>query len=402
MSNKEINYSGTLRASFIGYIVQAIVNNFLPLLFIILQDTYHVSLRDITLLVTINFVVQLVTDLAAVSFVDKIGYKKSAIIAHIFAGIGLISLSILPSVFENPFIGMVIPVVIYAIGGGLLEVLISPIVEATPTKNKEKTMSLLHSFYCFGHVAVVLLTSIFFAIFGTKNWQVLAIVFAFVPILNMFYFMKVPIKKLNEDNTKEVKVKELLGKKVFWVFVILMVASGASEQSVSQWASKFVQDELGLNKVYGDLLGPMLFAITMGISRVFYGKYGEKIKLEKFMYLSAILTVISYLMISIIPSPIIGLIGFSLCGLSVGIMWPGAFSIASKEIVGAGTSMFAFLALAGDLGASAGPTLVGLVASSFNDNLKIGVLVAIIFPITVILCLILKNRMVNKEIQIQA
>ncbi|VEU80437.1 MFS transporter [Haploplasma axanthum] len=394
--NKKLNYNSTLIASFIGYIVQAIVNNFLPLLFIIIQDTYHVTLANITLLVTVNFGVQLITDLVSVSFIDRIGYKMSVILAHALAGIGLVLLAFLPEYFSNPFIGFLIPVVIYAIGGGLLEVLISPIVEALPTSNKEKAMSLLHSFYCFGHVIVVLITTIFFLIFGTKNWQILALIFALIPISNMFYFMKAPIRKLNEDHSKELKVKDLIKKKIFWLFVLLMITSGASEQSVSQWASKFVQDELGLNKIYGDLLGPMLFATMMGISRFFYGKYGEKVKLERFMYISAFLAVISYLMISIIPSPIIGLIGFSICGLSVGIMWPGTFSIASKEILGAGTSMFALLALAGDLGASLGPTVVGMVASTLNDNLKLGILAAIIFPIGVIVLLVGKNRIIKK------
>lgn len=385
-----MSYKTTIVSCFLGYIVQAIVNNFVPLLFITFQGTYDIPLSQITLLVTINFGVQLLVDMLATKFVDKIGYRTSIVIAHVISAAGLILLTVLPEMM-NPFVGILISVMIYAIGGGIIEVLISPIMESCPTDNKEKAMSLLHSFYCWGHVGVVLLSTLFFKTVGIENWRILAFLWALIPIVNGIVFLKAPIAPLMEEGEKGMSFGELFKSKVFWVLMIMMVCSGASEQSVSQWASAFAEQGLHISKAAGDLAGTMMFAVLMGSARAIYGKYGEKINLDKFMKISSILCILSYLLVSVIPSPVISLIGCGLCGLSVGIMWPGTISKASVSLRTGGTAMFALLALAGDLGCSGGPTLVGLVSNVTNDNLKLGILAGIIFPVTLLVCLVVKN-----------
>lgn len=394
MKNK---FQRTMDACFIAYIVQAIINNFVPLLFLRFQEGYGIPLSIITLLVTVNFGIQLAVDLASAGFVDRIGYRASMLIAHICAAAGLLSLTVLPEAFSDPFVGLLLSVIIYAVGGGLLEVLVSPVMESCPTENKEKAMSLLHSFYCWGHVAVVLISTVFFRIFGISNWKILAIGWAAVPLANLFLFAKAPIASLMKEGEQGLTLRELLSQKIFWVFLLMMVCAGASEQSVSQWASAFAEKALGVGKTVGDLAGPMAFAVLMGISRAFYGKYGDKIDLDRFMGGSAILCILSYLCISLIPIPAAGLIGCAVCGLSVGIMWPGAFSRASAAIRRGGTAMFAFLALAGDLGCSGGPTLVGLVSSRFGNNLRAGILAAILFPVLLLLGILTSKRRKNKN-----
>ena len=387
MMNKKNKYQKTIYACFIGYIVQAIINNFVPLLFLTFQQTYHIPLSQITMLVTINFGIQLTVDLLAISFVDKIGYRISMLIAHIFPAVGLASLAVLPDLFADPFAGILISVVIYATGGGLLEVLVSPILEACPTDNKEKAMSLLHSFYCWGHVGVVLISTLFFRIFGISSWRMPAVIWAIIPLMNAILFAKVPIASLIKDGETGLTLKELFSIKTFWVLILMMVCAGASELAVSQWASTFAEKGLGVSKTVGDLAGPMAFAVFMGLSRVFYGKYGDKINLARFMTYSVFLCIFSYLGISLIPIPALGLLGCALCGLSVGILWPGTFSQASASIKRGGTAMFALLALAGDLGCSSGPTLVGLVSSRFGDNLRLGILAAILFPVLMLIAI---------------
>lgn len=377
----KIHYNRTIYACFIGYIVQAIVNNFVPLLFLTFQSSYGIPLSKITMLITVNFGLQLLIDLAAIGFVDKIGYRASMLIAHICAASGLILLTILPELFADPFIGLLIAVMIYAAGGGLLEVLVSPVMESCPTENKEKAMSLLHSFYCWGHVGVVLISTLFFMAAGIGNWKILAVIWAVIPLANTILFAKVPMAPLMEEGDSGLTLKELFSKKIFWVFMLMMVCAGASEHSVGQWASTFAEKVLGISKTVGDLAGPMAFAVLMGLSRIFYGKYGEKINLDRFMAFSAVLCGISYVCISLIPIPAFGLIGCALCGLSVGIMWPGTFSMAAASVKRGGTAMFALMALAGDLGCSGGPTLVGFVSSRLGDDLRMGILAAIVFPV---------------------
>lgn len=382
-------YKRTLTACFIGYIVQAIVNNFAPLLFLTFQSTYGIPLSRITLLVTINFSLQLLIDLLSAGFIDKIGYRASVVLAQFFSAAGLILMTVLPGLLPDAFVGLLISVLVYALGGGLLEVLVSPIVEACPTDNKEKAMSLLHSFYCWGHVGVVLLSTLFFAVFGIENWKILALLWALVPLFNLILFATAPICTLNEDGEKGMSLSGLLTSKIFWILMLLMVCSGACEQAVSQWASTFAEKGLGISKTAGDLAGPMMFALLMGTSRLLYGKWGEKMNLQKCMTYSGILCAVSYLLISLSPSPVLSLIGCGICGFSVGILWPGTFSMAAKQLRSGGTVLFALLALAGDLGCTGGPTYVGLISGAFGDNLKTGILAALIFPALLLLGLLL-------------
>ena len=375
------SYDCTMRACFTGYIVQAIVNNFVPLLFLTFQRTYHIPLQQITLLVTFNFGIQLLTDLLSVAFVDRMGYQASMVLAHILSALGLICLTVLPERMGHPFAGILISVIVYAVGGGLLEVLVSPVVEACPSTHKEKAMSMLHSFYCWGHVGVVLFSSIFFKLAGIENWKLLAVLWAVIPILNALVFTRVPIAPVLPEGEEGMTIGTLFQNRTFWLLFVMMICAGASEQSVSQWASLFAEKGLGISKTAGDLAGPMAFAVLMGASRAFYGNYGEKINLDRFMAVSSVLCILSYLCLVFMPVPVLSLAGCALCGLSVGIMWPGTFSRASKALPAGGTALFALLALGGDIGCSGGPSLVGMVSGMCKGNLKIGILAALIFPV---------------------
>ena len=393
----ENQYNKTITACFVGYIVQAVVNNFTPLLFLFFQRSYHIPLSQITLLVTFNFGIQLLVDLVSVGFVDKIGYRASMIMAHVLAAAGLILLTILPEVLPSPFAGILIAVMIYAVGGGLLEVLVSPVVEACPSDNKEKAMSMLHSFYCWGYAGVVLLSTLFFHVAGIGNWKILALIWALIPIGNAFAFASVPMAPLIEDGESGLQLKELFGLKIFWVLLVMMICAGASEQAVSQWASTFAEKGLGISKTAGDLAGPLAFALLMGTSRLFYGRYGDRIDLDRFMVYSCCLCILSYLGISLLPMLQLSLAACAVCGLSVGIMWPGTFSKASAALPKGGTAMFALLALGGDIGCSGGPTLVGMVSGALGDDLKMGVLAGIIFPVLLLAGVILCGK-TKKEI----
>lgn len=373
-----------MAACFIGYIVQAIINNLVPLLFLTFEKTYRIPLQQITMLISINFGIQLLVDLLSAAFVDKIGYRTSIILAHACSVAGLFGLVFLPECLPSAFAGLLISVIVYALGGGLLEVLVSPIMESCPTDNKEKAMSLLHSFYCWGHVAVVLLSTLFFQVFGIQNWKILVCLWLVVPIVNGVLFAKVPIAPLIGEGETGMTMFALFRDKTFWLLMLLMLCAGASEQAVSQWASVFAEKGLGVSKAVGDLAGPMAFAVLMGSARAFYGKFGERMDLDKFMAGSGILCMVSYLLISLAPYPFLSLVGCAVCGLSVGIMWPGSFSKASAAIRSGGTAMFALLALAGDVGCSGGPALVGVISSTCSDDLKKGILAAIIFPVLLV------------------
>lgn len=384
-------YQKTLIACYLGFITQAITANFAPLLFLTFHRTYQISLGRIAFISTAFFFTQLLVDLFCAKYVDRIGYRRSVIASEVFSASGLIGLAFLPSLLPDPYVGILISVIIYAMGSGLIEVLVSPIVEACPFDNKESVMSLLHSFYCWGSVGVILLSTIFFAIFGIENWRILSCIWALIPLFNTFNFISCPIDSLTEEG-EGFSIRQLFHIPIFWIALILMVCAGASEISMAQWASAYVESALGISKNIGDIIGPCLFAIMMGISRFFYGKYGEKLDLMKFMIASGILCLICYLLAALAPLPFLNLVGCSLCGFSVGIMWPGTISIASKKIPLGGTAMFALLAMAGDLGGSVGPGIVGLVTQAANDNLKIGVLAGCVFPAVLVLSVLLLRR----------
>ncbi len=394
---KKPAYRKTVACCYIGYIVQAIVNNFAPLLFITFQQQYAIPLAKITLLITVNFLIQLGVDLSSAWFIDRIGYRASMLIAHGLSTAGLLLLTVLPELLPDPFVGILLSVAVYAIGGGLLEVVVSPLVEACPTENKEQSMSLLHSFYCWGHMGVVLLSTGFFALCGIEHWKQLALLWAAVPLINLVLFTRAPIYTLTEETTQGLSVRQLFSRGFFWLLMLMMLCAGASEQAVSQWASAFAEKGLGLSKSLGDLAGPMTFAALMGISRLLYGKYGARLELRRSMAVSALLCVAAYLCIALVPSPVMGLVGCAVCGFSVGIFWPGTFSIAADSLKGGGTALFALLALAGDLGCAGGPTLAGLVSSARGNDLRAGILAALCFPAVMLVCLLLLQRSRKKE-----
>lgn len=385
------NYKKTLLACYLGFITQAIAANFAPLLFLKFHKDYGIPLGKIALISTMFFLTQLIVDILCAKYVDRIGYRKSVVASEICFAAGLIGLAFLPEMFSDPFVGIIISVIVYAIGSGLLEVLGSPIVEACPFEHKEAAMSLLHSFYCWGSVGVVVLSTLFFAVFGINNWKWLACIWALLPLYNVYNFATCPIEHLTEEG-QGMKIGSLLRVPLFWVSIILMVCAGASELSMAQWASAYAESAIGLSKTIGDLAGPCMFAITMGISRVIYGKYGDRMDLMKFMLGSGSLCLVCYLMASISANPIVGLIGCIVCGFSVGIMWPGTISISSKQLPTGGTAMFALLAMAGDLGGAFGPSLVGNITQQANDNLQKGMLAGCVFPLVLILSLLIMRK----------
>ena len=391
---KQKNYKKTLIACYLGFVTQAISANFTPLLFLTFISTYGITLEKIAMIPLVFYLTQLLIDLAATKFADKIGYRTCVVSSQVLSAIGLVLMAVLPEVLSVPFIGIMISVVLYAMGSGLVEVLVSPIVEACPFENKEGMMSLLHSFYCWGAMGVILGSTLFFAIFGLENWKILTFIWALVPLYNTFNFISCPIERLVEDG-KSMGIRKLLKTPILWLMIILMVCSGASEASMAQWASAFTESAIGVSKTVGDLAGPCLFAMFMGISRILYGKFSEKLDLTKVMLVCGILCAGCYLLASLSTVPILGLAGCALCGLTVGIMWPGSISISSQKCPRGGTAMFAFLALAGDLGAMVSPAMVGTLSEMADGNLKTGLLAAAIFPIVLVFGLLILKKYVN-------
>ncbi len=390
--NTKKKYRKTLLACYLGFITQAISANFIPLLFLTFYRTYRISFGRLALISTCFYITQLAIDFICAKFVDRIGYRTCTVLSEALSAAGLAGLAILPELLPRPFVGIIICTVIYAVGSGLIEVLCSPIVEACPFENKEGMMSLLHSFYCWGAVGVILGSTLFFAVFGIEHWRVLTCVWAVVPLYNIYNFATCPIEPLVEDG-KGMTVAQLFKTGVFWALILLMICAGSSEVAIAQWASAFAESALHVSKTVGDLAGPCGFAVFMGISRVLYGKFGEKIDLTAFMAFSGALCVGCYLLAGLANVPILGLIGCMLCGFSVGIMWPGSISISSSILPSGGTAMFALLALAGDLGASVGPAMVGAASQKAGDNLQIGILSGIGFPIALtVIALLIKRR----------
>ena len=380
------NYKKTKAACYLGFVTQAIAANYAPLLFLKFHTDYNISLGNIALISTFFFFTQLLVDLFCANYVDRIGYRTCIVASEVCSAAGLMGLAFLPEILPSPFAGIILSVILYAIGSGLIEVLGSPIVEACPFENKEATMSLLHSFYCWGSVGTILVSTVFFLLFGIDSWKWLAILFALIPTINIYNFATCPIESLVEDG-EGMGIRKLFSNPLFLIAIMMMVCSGASELAMAQWASAYAESALGFSKAVGDIAGPCMFAVTMGISRVLFGKAGDKMNLNKFMIGSGILCFICYLLASFSNNPLVGLAGCIVCGFSVGIMWPGTISISSKAFPTGGTAMFALLAMAGDLGGSIGPAIVGAVADRFQGSIHIGMRIGLLFPIT--LCFML-------------
>ena len=389
------NYKKTLKACYLGFVTQAISANFAPLLFLTFKSAYSISLEKIALIPLVFYFTQLLVDLAATKFADKLGYRACVLASQVLSAAGLIMMAVLPDVLPAPFVGILISVVLYAMGSGLIEVLVSPIVEACPFENKDGMMSLLHSFYCWGAMGVILGSTLFFAVFGLAHWKVLTFIWALVPLYNTFNFISCPIERLVEDG-QSMGIRKLLKTPVFWLLILLMVCAGASEATMAQWASAFTESAIGVSKTVGDLAGPCLFALFMGISRMLYGKFSETLNLSKIMLICGILCAGCYLLASLSALPILGLAGCALCGLAVGIMWPGSISISSQNCPKGGTAMFAFLALAGDSGAMISPAMVGSLSEMAGGNLKTGLLAATSFPVILVFTLLALKKKASK------
>ena len=376
-------YKKTVFACFVSFISQAIIVNFAPLLFLTFQSTYNIPLEEITVLVMVNFITQIIVDLIASKYVHKIGYRVCFFSAHIMCGVGLVAMAVLPDII-NPFAGLVVPTCIYAAGSGLIEVMANPILDACPIENKSRIMSIMHSFYCWGVVGVIILSTLFFTVIGIDNWRVLSCLWAVIPLANAALITKIPIYAISEETKDKPNYRALFSQKVFWIIMIIMLGAGASEMAISQWASTFVETGFGLSKSVGDLIGVCGFATFMGIARIIHAKYADKVSLKSVLGISAVLCIIGYLLIGISTIPAVGLFGCILCGFSVGAFWPGTISLASERIKQGGTTMFALCALGGDLGCSSGPALAGFMTGVFGGNLRFGILCATVFPILIL------------------
>ena len=393
---KQNNYQKTLLACYLGFVTQAISANYAPLLFLTFRGTYGISLEKIAMIPMVFYLAQLFVDLAATRFADRIGYRRCVVASQVLSAAGLAALAFLPDLLPNPFAGILMAVVLYAVGSGLIEVLVSPIVEACPFDNKDGVMSLLHSFYCWGALGVILGSTLFFALFGVENWRILTVLWALVPLYNTVNFVSCPIERLVEEG-RSMAPAQLFRLPLFWLIILLMVCSGASEAAMAQWASAFTESALGVSKTVGDLAGPGLFALFMGISRVLYGRFSERLDLTRTMLFCGVLCAGCYLVAALAASPVLGLAGCALCGLAVGIMWPGSISISAQKCPRGGTAMFAFLALAGDLGATISPTMTGSFAELAGGNLKAGLLATAVFPVVMGLGLLVLKRTVRRR-----
>lgn len=387
-------YTSTKIACYTGYFVQAIINNLASLFYVIFQNEFGLSYTKISTLILINFVSQIFVDFASVKIIRKLGYRVSIIFAHIFATAGLILLGILPRAMGNHYIGLIIPIIIYAIGSGLIEVLISPIIEGLPLSNKSGEMALLHSFYCWGQAAVVLVTTFAVKFVGSENWIYMPMLWALVPFINMFAFFRVPIVPPVPEGEEEMSIGELFKKSEFVTCAALMLCSGASEIAMAQWASTFAEKSLGVDKFTGDLLGPCLFAVLMGSGRVIFGYLGDRLNIRKVLSACSFICLAAYLITTLIPHPFISLIGCGLCGIGASTMWPAVLSLAAKLFPSGGTAMFSMLAMFGDFGCSLGPWITGklsdfAVASSSitMEPLKFGLIFCVFFQIVMLILL---------------
>lgn len=385
------SFKGTICASCIGYFTQAILINFPPLLFITFQNGFGVSLSQLSLLIATNFATELIVDLICSKYAPKVGYRKCVIIAQLSAIIGLCLFPTLPFAMSNKLLALIIANIFCGIGGGMMEVLISPIVEACPTTNKGGMMSLLHSFYCWGQMGVVLISTILFLTIGIEHWRYITLAWAIVPLIDLILFCFVPINTL-EPEGKTSSFITLFKNKAFWIIFVMMLCAGSSEIAISQWASAFAEAGLGVEKWLGDLIGPCLFAVAMGSTRLFYSKKADKINVDNAILLSACFTVFAYCVVIFAPIAQISLIGCALCGVGCGILWPASFSSATRRIPSGGVAMFGLLALSGDLGCLCGPVIAGTISDAFGGNLKLGFLFAMIFPILMAVMVLLLKK----------
>ena len=377
------SYKTTKIACFIGFVVQAIINNFLPLLFIIFNTRYNLNYEQLGRLLFVNFFVQLIVDALTPALVKRIGYRGAAIACHGLAAAGLFMLGVLPLVFSNQIYAcLVASIIVYASGSGIIEVCISPMVELLPGDKKGADMAFTHSFYCWGQAFTVLVSTLLIFLIGQQHWHFIPMFWAIIPLLNMINFMRVPVIEQPDDPISKT-ANTLFKNRDFWIFAVIMICAGASEITMAEWASLFAQKALGVSKTVGDLLGPCAFAVCMGSGRVIFGLLDGKFNPQKALILNNILCVLCYVGVAVCNIPALSLIACALCGFSVSLSWPGTYSMAARHFPTGGTLMFSILALCGDLGCSIGPWLMGIVANS--TTLETGFLVCSVFPAFMVL-----------------
>lgn len=395
----KFTFKHTKLACYSSYMSSAVAINFPPILFIFFHKQFGLSLIDLGALISLNFGVQMITDIIGASIIDKkITCKQAAVTADALVAIGLLLLGVLPQIMSTKFLALIIATVVYSVGCGLLEVIISPIIEAIPEDGKASNMALLHSFYCWGQMVAILFSTLLLFIIGNHNWWIISILWAIVPAFASLLFSKVPVNTLPKEEKKS--AISLFKNKIFLLFLLLMTASGAAEIAVAQWASMFVETALGVSKTTGDLLGPCMFALLMGISRVIYAKYSEKLNLSNYIAFCGILCIISYLVMVFVPDKYIALAAVGVVGFSVGIMWPGTLSLVSLKFPLGGTVMFAYLAIFGDIGCTTGPALAAAVSENavlLGSPLKAGILACVVFPATVVVLTLLLKKMRSEE-----
>lgn len=390
------NYTRTRRCCYFGAMIQALGINLAPLFFVTLREEFSISFEKIGRLVLITFLVQLCVDFLAVYFVDKWGYRRSMIAAHLFASAGLFLFGILPQTLPDAYVGMVIAVFVYSVGCGLLEVLISPTVDAIPADNKATSMAMVHAYYPLGQVLTILLTTVAVSIIGADCWWLIFLLWSLVPLCNLLYGLRAPFPPVLPENEKT-PMRALVMNPRFWLMLLMMVCAGAAEMAMAQWASLFAEEGLGVTKLVGDLLGPCLFAVCMGVGRFWYGNCGNNIRLRPLLTGCSAAAVVCYLLAVFVTVPLLALLSCALCGLAVSLMWPGTLSAASGDFPRGGTALFALLALGGDLGCSLGPWVAGAVADVSRYGLKAGLVAAAAFPLLLFLLLRICKKKTAKE-----
>lgn len=400
-------YKSTIRACYIGNLVGALVTNLSPLLFVILMGSYNLSFEQVGRLVLINFFTQIIADLAFSKPVDTYGVRPFITLGHALVFIGFVMFAFSPRLFpHSPYTGLMLATVVFSCGGGLLELLLSAIVQAVPSDAKAAAMSLLHSFYAWGFIVVVVLTFLMLKLFGSANWPWLFLIWSLVPLFNFFNFLRVPLPPQVPDEHRT--STRVLASTPFFIFVVLGIAlGGAAEVSMSQWTSAYAETTLGLSKQTGDLLGLCLFAGLLGLGRVLYGTYGKRFDIWRVMFLGSLFAAGCYLVAALSQHPIVSLVACAFCGLGVALLWPGSVTNAAHRFPFAGASMFAILAAGGDTGAAVGPWLLGLIADQIPTDfplspLRVGMVIGTLFPLAMAGCLLIQRHIDKKRLPVNS
>lgn len=397
------SYQLTTISCFVGIFCQAVSSNITAILFIPLMTLYGLSYVHLGLLVGINFTTQVLVDIIASRLVDRYGFRVFVLPSDILAVIGLVLFGLTPVLFDNILTGLVFSTIIFSASCGLQEVMLSPIVNAIPHNDKGPAMALMHSFYAWGQVATIIITTLFLFFFGIENWQVIVFLWALVPLVNFFMFLAAPFPGVIHENQR-MTMRDLILKPFYLVALLAIMGGAATELVMNQWSSTFSEKVLELPKVTGDILGMCGFAVFLGLGRVLYGRYGSKINMNNVLVGSAAAAVVCYIAVAISPLPAISLAACAVCGLAASLLWPGTLVITAEKYPLAGAWIFAILAAAGDIGAASGPFAAGVITDltrqmpsilQFAASLqllpdqfaiRIAILLSAIFPLFTLAC----------------